>query len=41
MAKRAKASEAPMEATHTEDVSPKELGRRATATMAQMPGKSS
>jgi len=28
-------------ATHTENVSPKELGRRAQAAMAQMPGKSS
>ena len=28
-------------ATHTENVSPKELGRRAQAAMAQMPGTSS
>jgi PhnB protein len=28
-------------ATHTEDVPPKELGRRAQAAMAQMPGKPS
>ena len=50
MAKRAKASAKKRVkpfgnqwsmATHTENVSPKELGRRAQAAMAQTPGTSS